>query len=51
MDNDKKYLAEDCFTLADLVEMVLMKFSKNNPKNNPKNRPQSLKKNTQYISD
>lgn len=30
MDNDKKYLGEDRFTLADMVEMVLMKFNKQN---------------------
>jgi len=28
IDKDKKYLGEDCFTLADLVEAVLMKFNK-----------------------
>jgi hypothetical protein len=30
IDNDKKFLAEDSFTLADLVEIVLMKFNKSN---------------------
>lgn len=28
IDKDKKYLGEDCFTLADLVELVLSKFNK-----------------------
>ena len=30
IDKDKKYLGEDCFTLADLVELVLSKFNHNN---------------------
>jgi len=28
IDKDKKFLGEDCFTLADLVELVLSKFNK-----------------------
>lgn len=29
MDKDKKHLAEDCFTLDEFVQLVLMKNKKN----------------------
>jgi hypothetical protein len=30
MDKDKKHLAEDCFTLEEIVNLILMKNKKNN---------------------
>lgn len=37
IDNDKKHLAEDCFTLGEVVELVKMRFRHKRTKEDEEN--------------
>lgn len=51
IDKDKKYLSEDCFTLADLVEAVLMRFNKGKNSSNKMNSTMKKSIQKQTLAD